>query len=716
MTQIQINDSIPVNYRVPGIYMKLDYSTSAPFLPNKRVLLLAYRVAGADGAAGELHRLFSQSDADRYSGHRGADGSRGYAAVAAQLRAGSGVEIYYVPLDEPSGGVAATHLFWFVPPFISTTSAQDTNTSAQAPGVIDVWICGLNCPLGVQAGDDWNTLAANFVAGLEPYKDYLPATASIIGESVTWGTGNAAFTVRALASPRYIVVTQQTGLTKSLITAYDTVTGILSIQLGTDGAGAANTTGTALKTSLDGIAELANNITYAFGGNGAGIIGVLALQLLPFRIVAFTMRHKGDVGNDFPIRVRYSNSAMRVGIVAGKFTLATNAAATPGQHTINANTKSFTYALSAAQTPAAAATAMAVAMNLQSFPLDAGYNGADVWLYYTDQRVVHRLTASTTDSAQTVALFDRIQSGVIASMTAAAGVPTTLQGQGNPNLTVALTTLGSAQPFLVWAHPFSGDSTTLGLIAAHIERYQDSPYDKGQTAHTATTLKLSAAASIPTGSTPRLTSSPRYAVSICPGAWEQAWEMACRTAALVAQLIDYPPKNYDGQRLLGSETAPLHVPDDAEKMSLDDLQLAMASFYLTPLQGDEDGYLSIVSDTTTWKPGDLRLARWGGVLTMDYDRDSLKVFLRPVVRGKNIKAHSEGYTANTVTPERIKTATFDWMTDQDKLDIYDGAQALFQQVDGAQNPQNPSRYDLQLPMRWPTPLSVVGVRGFMVQP
>ncbi len=101
---------------------------------------------------------------------------------------------------------------------------------------------------------------------------------------------------------------------------------------------------------------------------------------------------------------------------------------------------------------------------------------------------------------------------------------------------------------------------------------------------------------------------------------------------------------------------------------------------------------------------------------MDYDRDSLKVFLRPVVRGKNIKAHSEGYTANTVTPERIKTATFDWMTDQDKLDIYDGAQALFQQVDGAQNPQNPSRYDLQLPMRWPTPLSVVGVRGFMVQP
>jgi hypothetical protein len=55
------------------------------------------------------------------------------------------------------------------------------------------------------------------------------------------------------------------------------------------------------------------------------------------------------------------------------------------------------------------------------------------------------------------------------------------------------------------------------------------------------------------------------------------------------------------------------------------------------------------------------------------------------------------------------------MTDKDKLDIYDGAELLFPQVQGQLNPVNPSRYDLQLPMRWPSPLSVVGIKGYMPQ-
>lgn len=711
---IQINEAIPANYRVPGIYLSLSYSTSGPSVPNKRVVYLGYRVAGAEGSPDQAYRLLSQSDADRYSGARGTDLSRLYAAGTSHLTAGSGVEFWGVPLEAPSAGVAATKLLWFIAPPVLSTSALDTNTAAAAPGVRTVWLEGYPVSVGVQQDDTFNTIAGNFLTALEAVKDYLSHTAAIIGETVTWGTGNGAFSVRALASPRYIVVTQQTGLTKTLTVNFDSATNILSIALGTDGAGAANTTGSALKTALDGIAGLStSHIFYAIGGDGSGIVVALAQQLLPFRCVAFTARHKGLSGNDFPIRATASNTAMRIGISPGKLTFATNAAAAPGIHRLETKTKSFAHTPAAAATPSAEATAFAVAMNAVAFPLDAAYSSADVYLFY-ESEIANELTVSTTDSAQTIAFTDRISLGVLASTTASAGTPTTLQGQGTPTLTAALATLAADDPYLVWAHPFL-DATTLGAIATHIERYQDSPYDKGQTAHVCTTSKLSVAALIPTSSTPRLTSSPRYVVSICPGAWEQAHEIAARTAALVAQRIDYPPHNYDGEILRGTESVPLHVPSKAEKMSVDDLQLAMANYYLTPIQDDGAGNLSIVSDATTWKPGDLRMTRWGGILTMDYDRDDLKAFLKPVVKGKNIKAYSEGYTPNTVTPELIRTAVMDWMTDKDKLDIYDGAALLFPQVQGQINPVNPSRYDLQLPMRWPSPLSVVGIKGYLPQ-
>mgnify|MGYP006913922658 FL=1 len=66
-----------------------------------------------------------------------------------------------------------------------------------------------------------------------------------------------------------------------------------------------------------------------------------------------------------------------------------------------------------------------------------------------------------------------------------------------------------------------------------------------------------------------------------------------------------------------------------------------------------------------------------------------------------------------MTGENILVAVKSWMVDRNKLDIYDGAESLFPQISGQGNPAAPQRYDLGLPMKWPQPLSIIGIKGFL---
>lgn len=704
--QIPLNTGIPLNYAVPGVYFNFDFSGPAITAINKTVVLLGYRSASSSGPANQPTAVLSQSDMDALSGARNTDLSRAYAALCAQLRVGSGVRVFGVGIDEPSAGAAATHLLWFRAGYTQAGGIESA-TSAQAPGLITGYECGWPISVGVQAGDTWNDIAANYLLARQQVQDYLPATASILGETVTLGASNAALSFAAKDNNQFLLITQKSAVNSSTTATY--VGGVLSIALGADGGGTGNATPSDVKTVLDAITGLSAKIGYAVGGNGSGTIDyVYAQKLLPYSCVVLSYLHKGLTGNNYPIRFEFSSTAMKVGVVRGKVVIATNATGT-STHTITCNTAAQLYGPGANATPTTVAAALAAQLNGVDFQLKGGADAGTLWLYYAQKRTVQRLVLSTTDAAQTLTLTDRVSGGAFASSTASNGSPTTLQGLGAPTLTAALTALGKSPAFLVWAHPFS-DTGSLSAIATHIEKYQDSPKDKGQTAHIAVTEKLLAAAAVPLAPTPRLTSSPRYVVSWCPGAWEQDLELAARTAALVAQGIDYPPKNYDGAQLLAGDFAPLHAPDLVEWADDSDLQIALANYYLTPLRPDDAGYLAVVSDRTTWKPGVQRLTRWGGILTMDALRDSLKVQLRPYVQGKNIKRET-AYTPNCITPDEIVGIVKSWMLDQDKLDIYDGAASLFDLVVGEINPVNNERYDLALPMRWPACLSVVGIRG-----
>jgi len=704
-----LNTAIPLNYRVPGIYFQFDFSGAASSTPNKSILLAGYRLSSGVGGLNEPVEVQSQADVDLISGARKTDLSRLYAAVTAQLRIGSGVRISVAALDEPSAGTAATHLLWFrAGP--KTDGTIENVTAAQAPGIITVYECGWPIAVGVQQGDTFNDIAGNYLLARQAVQDYLPATASIIGEALTLGSSTKAMTFTALAAGQYLVITQKSAANQSTTATYSAATGILAIALGTDNAAAGNATPADVKTVLDGIGALAGKIGYS-GMGGAGTIDyVYAQTLLAFATVVLTYSHKGLTGNTYPIRVEYSNTAMKVGVARAKVVIATNATGS-STHTISCNTGSYPYSPAASATPATVASAMAAALAARNFQLKGGVDSATLWLYYAPKRIVHRLTLATTDAAQTLTITDRVTGGALASVAVSTGNPSTLQGAGAPTLTTLLGAVAAAPAYLVWAHPFL-DTASLSAIATHIEKYQDSPHDKGQTAHVTCTEKLSVAAALPLAPSPALTTSPRYVVNWTPGAWEQDWEITARTAALVAQLVDFPPKNYDGQVLVSGDLAPLHVPDLVERPTIDEQQAAMANYYLTPVIDDQSGRLAIVSDTTTWKPGDGRLTRWGGILTMDDDRLSLKARLKPVVMGKNIKQEA-AYTPECVTGANILVAVKSWMVDRNKLDIYDGAESLFPQISGQGNPAAPQRYDIGLPMKWPQPLSIIGIKGFL---
>jgi phage tail sheath gpL-like len=404
--------------------------------------------------------------------------------------------------------------------------------------------------------------------------------------------------------------------------------------------------------------------------------------------VTLTYRHAGLVGNDLPVMVTFSgNTGVQAspgsisfnGLGVGAGSVVVDIGATAVQAAINSNDTGINIAQSLAQAFAA-----------DAYPCTAAATGAGVLtLYYAPDRGVHRISAAIfTTTAVSVAL--------------AVGT----LGAGQPTLTQSLGNVASQSAFGCWASGFV-DAQSLSAMAAHIEAYADGLRQKDQELFIASTDALATAAAIAPNTTPALSSSPRYAIGWCADSPEQAYELAARMAACVC-VEDYYPYNYDGQPLETDDTTPLllpHVnsrPDDGECN-------AALNLGLTPLVADEVlGQLVILSDRTTMQTQDDRLWGWGTIRTLAFYRADLRAFLKQRFPNKSLKLTGVPRTAYTVNLESIRDAVLERIRQWDNADLFDGVDAIKDEVTVSPNATNRTRIDIFVPCKPPQKLSQLG--------
>lgn len=101
-----------------------------------------------------------------------------------------------------------------------------------------------------------------------------------VGTPTTIGSGNSSMIFTAKETAVSVTITQQMGMSVAPTATF--VGGVLTINLGTDGGGAGNSTPNAIVTILNAVGGLGAAMTYTPGGTGLGIMVVAGNTPLPF--------------------------------------------------------------------------------------------------------------------------------------------------------------------------------------------------------------------------------------------------------------------------------------------------------------------------------------------------------------------------------------------------------------------------------------------------
>lgn len=453
--------------------------------------------------------------------------------------------------------------------------------------------------------------------------------------------------------------------------------GSFSIPMGSTWAQAA----TLGKSMLDAVSDL--GVTVSISGDTLTLVD----------------RSIGEHGTDMPVRVTFSNVTAKIAASPGSLLFASGPATGAGSATLQANALSAQATIGAGSTDAQSASAMAAKINSAGYCVSAALHSptdGSVVLYYKPDRVAHQLSVSVNG---------------ITPQTLTATVGTA--GSGTPSIAAALATLtADSQAYKAWAIPFK-DTANWSALAAHIEAMSISPVEKGQTAHGAISVPLAVygVAPLSAATTPKLSSSPRYCLDLAPGQTVPAYELAARTAAMVAA-ADYPG-NMNGTQLLSSDTAPLGVPDRADRLTADDIEQALETYQLTPIVVDEDGLNSVERSTTTYKSlgtQDRKLEKWSCILQLDYMRATLRYQLGKLFSRKSIKRYSAPRTSNAVEPANVKAAVYRIILGLDDLDLFDGARGARDAIMAGVY-VTPTRIDVALPLIPLADLDQISVAG-----
>lgn len=173
---------LPVNYRVPGVYISLEIGSElGSVLPNKRQLVWGYAPATSTKPM-NVPWLPGTSQEVRSAHKDYAHITHAYEAAKSQLKAGVGAEIWVLPIPEPAGGTAATHFVEFMAS--PAGGVLGTNTAALTPDTCTVKFRGRGTSFGIDVGDTFATIATKAKTALDAVAD-LPVLITRVGAKLT---------------------------------------------------------------------------------------------------------------------------------------------------------------------------------------------------------------------------------------------------------------------------------------------------------------------------------------------------------------------------------------------------------------------------------------------------------------------------------------------------------------------------------------------------
>jgi len=140
MSDFPVNPQIPPGYELPGVFTSFLLADPGAVSPNNKALIFGYVTSTASADLNTPFLPVTQDVCNAKCGSGGAMLARAFSAARAQLGpAGVGAELWCVPLAEPSGGTAATHLIKFMSePVYSTVNSKwqlGAGTAASKAGV-----------------------------------------------------------------------------------------------------------------------------------------------------------------------------------------------------------------------------------------------------------------------------------------------------------------------------------------------------------------------------------------------------------------------------------------------------------------------------------------------------------------------------------------------------------------------------------------------------
>ena len=376
--------------------------------------------------------------------------------------------------------------------------------------------------------------------------------------------------------------------------------------------------------------------------------------------VTLTDRHASAITDDLPIRVWFSNPAAGVAVSMGTLTIATTASGA-GSVTLSdgVNTGSYTFAngdLVAAIT-AGAATAINASTGYRAAQ-DSGAAGV-ITLYHRDDRYARRLSSTITAAVGTTA--------VLAAGTA---------GSGTPSLSSALTFLaGESTAYKAWAL-CQADATALGAVATSVIAQDATPIEKGQIVFCGLSTALPGTSLIG-ATTPALSTTELTTVLHTQAATVPASQMAARVAVEVASETDHG-RNYNGLRLIGSDSMPLAAAHKSDRSGRDTWNAGISAGYC-PVTVDDSGRWYVVLARTTFasaSPVAQKLKKWSGALLPIFFRADLRQHLASVFfksgQGKSLKTKGQPMTDRGVSAKGVKSEILGRIKLWDASDYFDG--------------------------------------------
>jgi phage tail sheath gpL-like len=468
------------------------------------------------------------------------------------------------------------------------------------------------------------------------------------------------------------------------------------------------------------------SVGFVSGDTAATIAGLLEdeLDLLTDLPVVFnvstatitgTHRHKAAHGEDVPFMV-YVTPGKGIKIGPGDAVFNTSATGA-GSVRITNGTTTITAALSGGEAAADVAAALNTAINLTDGPFTSSVSTVTLSVFYANNKVIRRTSAKVITSTGTTINWNG--AGAIAAGTEA---PAGTVGLGSPTLTTLLSNIAAQKPgYGRWVSPWS-DVTTLGTLATHIELYSDGTRLRNQVLHTCSTTALATAGAIPTGTTPALTSSMRYAVHWFADAPQLGFEYSARTAAARAG-NDRPARNWDGYALKTTTSVPLLAPPLGQRSLDTDINAAINTYFLSPLTySDATGKTVIEFGRTASNSSDRVLHDWSCIDQLDKQRarlvdDGTARFFSEE-GGTSYVVSGVPFSEGVVDTDAIEDWVYEETVDFEREGFFNGADAVKDGIRATPNIADPARIDVVYTATVIVPihqLSIVANRGSAAQ-